>query len=57
MSTGNNRMPQSGRRSTSTISMNTIGQKERKTQQRVVELFREKQGMMQELLTGKMRLI
>jgi hypothetical protein len=37
--------------------MNTIGQKERKTQQRVVELFREKQGMMQELLTGKMRLI
>ena len=37
--------------------MSTIGQKERATQDRVVKLFADKQGMMQELLTGRTRLV
>jgi len=37
--------------------MSRIGQKERATQNRAVKLFREKKGRMQELLTGRSRLV
>ena len=38
--------------------MSTIGQLERKTQNRIIAVFRAlKQAMMQELLTGRTRLV
>jgi len=44
---------------TKLISMTKIGQPERVTKNRIVQLFKGqmKQGMMQQLLTGKIRLV